>query len=73
MLQYYETVCKGFGENPQRIEPQEFFKYFSDFFLQVGNVDYSLLRRWDQGIVFSYPGIISEYLHLNIEINLFVI
>ena len=35
MLQCYETVCKGFGENPQRIEPQEFFKYFSDFFLQV--------------------------------------
>ena len=35
MLDRYDQVCKAFGENSKRIEPTEFFKYFSDFFFQV--------------------------------------
>ena len=35
MLHGYEAVCKAFGENPKRMEPNEFFKFFTEFFVQV--------------------------------------
>lgn len=45
MLERYEQVCKAFGENSKRIEPTDFFKYFSDFFFQFDKISKELKAR----------------------------
>jgi len=45
MLDKYDQVCKAFGENSKRIEPTDFFKYFSDFFFQFDKTSKELKAR----------------------------